>query len=175
MPCSQILLFKVLEHGAAWSPQHGQPCLQSIEGRSLVTRPSDHQTHLVHAGYGPELSRAEQEVVLASSIGHASAEKPHSESTKYYITTPSGYGFRNAGVFGDCLSVSTLHAQLPFRATESGDGWKCDCDGDLCPASNDEEKRLPETRRGLFPLDNLTVRTLRNRTRLPSSQPPRLF
>jgi hypothetical protein len=29
--------------------------------------------------------RAEQEVVLASSIGHASAEKPHSESTKYYV------------------------------------------------------------------------------------------
>jgi hypothetical protein len=149
---------------------------KSIEVRSLVTRHSDHQTHLVHAGYGQskaEQSRAEQEVVLASSIGHASAEKPHSESTKYYITTPSGYGFRNAGVFGDCLSVSTLHAQLPFRATESGDGWKCDCDGDLCPASNDEEKLLPESRWGLFPLD--TVRTLRNRTRLPSSQPPRHF
>ncbi|KAH8790245.1 hypothetical protein BGZ57DRAFT_850396 [Hyaloscypha finlandica] len=119
---------------------------------SLVTPTTRHTWYMLDTGRA-EQSRAEQEVVLASSIGHASAEKPHSESTKYYITTPSGYGFRNAGVFGDCFLVSTLHAQLPFRATESGDGWKCDCDGDLCPASNDEEKRLPETRWGLFALD----------------------
>lgn len=49
-------------------------------------------------------------------------------------------------------SVSTRHAQLHFRATESGDGWECcltdvsvtvtcvRCPVVLCPASNDEEE-----------------------------------
>lgn len=73
----------------------------------------------------------------------------------------------------DCFSVSTLHAQLPFRETESGDGWMCDCDGDLCPASNDEEKRLPETRLGVC--FSWTYGTLRNLSHLPSQSPRHFF
>ena len=62
MPYSQILLVKVLEHGAAWSPQHGWPCSHVQKYRSQVTRhsslrpPDTPGTCWIRA----ELSRAEQ-------------------------------------------------------------------------------------------------------------------
>ncbi|PMD59105.1 uncharacterized protein K444DRAFT_424109 [Hyaloscypha bicolor E] len=49
----------------------------------------------------------------------------------------------------------------------------CDCDGDLCPASNDEEKRLPETRLGVC--FSWTYGTLRNLSQLPSQSPRHFF
>jgi hypothetical protein len=122
-----------------------------------------------------EQSRAEQSrrLSLRAQLATHQRKSRTQRAPNTTLRLHLGMAFETLEFLGDCLSVSTLHAQLPFRATESGDGWKCDCDGDLCPASNDEEKHLPETRWGLFPLD--TVRTLRNRSRLPSSQPPRHF
>jgi hypothetical protein len=76
MPCSQILLFKVLEHGAAWSPQHGRPCLHVQKYRSQVTRHSSLVTPTTrHTWYMLGTGRAKQSRAEQSRAEQSRAEQ----------------------------------------------------------------------------------------------------
>jgi hypothetical protein len=119
----------------------GPACTVSSPGHSSLVTPTTR-----HTWYMLDRGRAEQSRRLALRAQLATHQRKSRTLREHQILQYDS--------IWDCFSVSTLHAQLPFRETESGDGWMCDCDGDLCPASNDEEKRLPETRLGgLFLLD----------------------